>query len=87
MRFVDEALEQRARGRLFRKIVFDQLVSFFFEERDRVPATRSTRFEVDLELFRHHFFLSHQAFAFSLESFAGGAGAAARFGARSAIIS
>jgi len=61
VRFVDELLEDLARGRLLGQIVFDELDVLTFQVSNRFAAARSTRFEVHLDAFRHHFFLTHQA--------------------------
>jgi hypothetical protein len=50
-RLVDQALEQLARRRLFRQIMFYQLDAFVLEEGDRLPTARSTRLEVDVQFF------------------------------------
>ena len=51
MRLIDETLQQLARWRIFRQVVFLQIDSFVLEVGDRLPAARSTRLEVDVDFF------------------------------------
>jgi hypothetical protein len=51
MIFIDQFLEELARGRLLRQVVLRERKAFFFEVGDRLPAARSTRLEVDVDFF------------------------------------
>jgi hypothetical protein len=59
MRFVDQALEKLPCRLLLRQIMFYELDALTFQVGDRIAAARSTRFEVDLDAFRHFFFTHH----------------------------
>ncbi len=64
VRFVDELLEELARGGVLRQIVFFDFDSATFQVGDRFAAARSAGLEVHLDFLRH-FFLTHHALEFA----------------------